>query len=73
MARFKSFADPELRARGRPQRHEYHHALDDDAGMSQSDLEAIYAYLRQVPPVRNRVTPFAPDRPRQDPAGSDRR
>ena len=36
-------------------------------------LEATYAYLRQVAPVRNRVAPFAPDHPPQDPAGSNRR
>lgn len=74
VARFKSFADPELRARAvGPSGMNTTMPWTMYAGMSQSDLEAIYAYLRQVPPVRNRVTPFAPDRPRQDPAGSDRR
>ena len=29
--------------------------------MTESDLEAIYVYLQQVPAVRNQVAAFAPD------------
>ncbi len=60
VGRFKSFAGPRSRARTvgtggmnttRP--------WTMYAGMSQTDLEAIYAYLRQVKPVANRVAAFA--------------
>ena len=30
----------------------------DYAGMSEADLKAIFAYLKTLPPVRNKVTTF---------------
>jgi hypothetical protein len=30
------------------------------SGMSESDLTAIYKYLRTVPPIRNQVEKFTP-------------
>lgn len=39
------------------------------AGMTQADLEAIYAYLQQLPAVRHRVAVFAPTPARTQTAG----
>ncbi len=74
VARFKSFADSGLRARAvGPAGMNTTMPWTMYAGMSRTDLEAIYAYLQQVPAVRNRVAPFAPDRLRRDTTASDRR
>ncbi len=58
VARFKAFAgDPAPVARGEPQTEM---PWTSFAGMRDEDLRAIYAYLRTVRPVENRVVKFLP-------------
>ena len=70
VGRFKSYASPEARNTPvGPQGMNTIMPWTMYAGMHDADLGAIYDYLRQVAPVKNRVETFTPntrDRPRRD-------
>jgi hypothetical protein len=62
VARFKSFTGPRSPAgRVDVDRRNTPMPWTMYAGMTESDLEAIYVYLQQVPAGRNQVAAFAPD------------
>jgi mono/diheme cytochrome c family protein len=64
VARFKAFASPDYTA-ARVAINEMNTPMPWAmySGMKESDLEAIYAYLRELPPINNQVVLFTPATP----------
>lgn len=58
LARFKAFNDPEKAARVAKEDFQTIMPWYDYAGMSDGDLKSIYAYLKTVKPVKNKVEKF---------------
>jgi mono/diheme cytochrome c family protein len=70
VARFKAFSGPRSPARTvDASRRNTPMPWAMYAGMTQTDLEAIYVYLQQLPAVGNRVAVFAPTPERTETAG----